>query len=182
MSEGKRHVARWTTGPPLVVGLVVLWLMLWRSVEPFTILTGVVAAVLVVRVFELPPVPHIGRFRPLAFVVLLGWFAGSVVAASVQVAGQALAALAPSRRPRSGVIAARLRTRDDLVLSLTGIVTSLIPGTVIVEVDRAESILYLHVLRGGTAEQLESARRNVLAAERRIVRAIGSPGEQEVVA
>jgi multicomponent Na+:H+ antiporter subunit E len=176
------NIARWTTGPPLVVGLVVLWLLLWRSIDPLTILTGIVTAVLVVRIFELPPVPHVGRFRPIAFVVLLGWLAGSVVAASVQVAGQALAAIDPARRPRSGVVAAQLRTRDDLVLSLTGIVTSLIPGTVIVEVDRAESILYLHVLRGGTAEQLEAARRGVLGAERRIVRAIGSPGEQEAVA
>jgi multicomponent Na+:H+ antiporter subunit E len=182
MSEGKRHIARWTTGPPLVVGLVVLWLLLWRSIDPLTILTGIVTAVLVVRIFELPPVPHVGRFRPIAFLALLGWFAFSVVTASVQVAGQALAALRPSGVPTSGVIAVHLRTRDDLVLSLTGMVTTLIPGTVIVDVDRAESILYLHVLRGGTPEQLAAARHEVLGAERRIVRAIGSPGEQEVVA
>jgi multicomponent Na+:H+ antiporter subunit E len=181
MSDRKR-TTRWTTGPPLVVGLVVLWLLLWRSVAPLTIVTGVVTALLVVRVFELPPVPHIGRFRPVAFVALLGWFLWSVVVASVQVAGQAFAALRPASRPRSGVIAAQLRTRDDLVLTLTGIITSLIPGTVIVEVDRTESVLYLHVLRGGTPQQLEAARRGVLDAERRLVRAIGSPGEQEVVA
>ncbi|WP_375388416.1 Na+/H+ antiporter subunit E [uncultured Amnibacterium sp.] len=182
MSGSRARTGRWRTGAPLVLGLVVLWLMLWRSVEPLTILTGLVTAVVVVRVFELPPVPHVGRFRPIAAVALLGWLLGSVVVASVQVAGQAFAAIAPSRRPRSGVIAAQLRTRDDLVLSLAGMITSLIPGTVIVEVDRAESILYLHVLRGGTPEQLEAARRSVLAAERRIVRAIGSPGEQGVVA
>ena len=186
MSDAKRprrttQTARWTTGPPLVVGLVVLWLMLWRSVEPLTILTGIATAFVVVRVFELPPVPHVGRFRPLAALALAGWFLVEVVVASVQVAGQAFAAIAPSRRPRSGVIAAQLRTRDDLVLSLTGIMTSLVPGTVIVEVDRAESILYLHVLRGGTPAQLDAARRSVLTTERRLVRAIGSPGEQEVV-
>ena len=39
MSERKR-TTRWTTGPPLVVGLVVLWLLLWRSVAPLTIVTG----------------------------------------------------------------------------------------------------------------------------------------------
>ncbi|GAA2754047.1 Na+/H+ antiporter subunit E [Amnibacterium kyonggiense] len=177
----RKRAGRWTTGPPLVIGLVVLWLLLWRSVAPLTILTGVVTALLVVRIFDLPPVPHVGRFRPLAALALLGWFLGQVVIASVQVAAQAVAALSPSRRPRSGVIAVQLRTRDDLVLTLTGIVTSLIPGTVIVEVDRAESVLYLHVLRGGTPERLEQARDSALIAERRLVRAIGSPGEQEVV-
>lgn len=177
----QRPVSRWTTGPPLVIGLVVLWLLLWRSVSPLTVLTGVVTALVVVRVFELPPVPHVGRFRPLAAVTLVLWFLGQVVVASVQVAGQAFAAIAPARRPRSGVVAAQLRTRDDLVLTLTGIVTSLIPGTVIVEVDRAGSVLYLHVLRGGTPERLAAARAAVLDAERRIVLAIGSPGEQAVV-
>lgn len=179
-SAGPR-TTRWTTGPPLVIGLVVLWLMLWRSVEPLTILTGVLTALVVVRGLHLPPVPHVGRFRPVAAVALLGWFLAEVVIASVQVAGQAFAAIAPAGRPRSGVIAAQLLTRDDLVLTLTGILTSLVPGTVIVEVDRAESVLYLHVLRGGTPERLDAARRSVLDTERRLVRAIGSPGEQEVV-
>jgi multicomponent Na+:H+ antiporter subunit E len=182
MTAGSRRATtRWTTGAPLVVGLVVLWLLLWRSVAPLTILTGVATAIAVVRIFELPPVPHIGRFRPVAAVVLAGWFLGQVVVASVQVAGRAFAALAPSGAPRSGVIAAQLLTRDDLVLSLTGILTSLIPGTVIVEVDREDSVLYLHVLDGGTPERLAAARAAVLDAERRIVRAIGSPGEREVV-
>ena len=177
----RRRTVRWTTGPPLVVVLVLLWLALWQSVAPLTVVTGVVAAVAVVRIFALPPVPHIGRFRPVAAVALLGWFLWAVGLASVQVAGQAFAALAPSGRPRSGIVAAQLRTRDDLVLSLTGIVTSLIPGTVIVEVDRGESVLYIHVLRGGTPERLAAAQAAVIDCERRIVRAIGSPGELEVV-
>ena len=176
----RRLTSRWTTGPPLVIGLVVLWLLLWRSIAPMTIVTGVVAAIAVVRIFELPPVPHIGRFRPLAAASIAVWFVAEVVAASIQVAGLAFAALVPGRRPESGIVAAQLRTRDDLLLSLTGIIVSLIPGTVIVEVDRAQSVLYLHVLRGGTPEQLDAARRAVLDTERRLVRAIGSPGEQAV--
>lgn len=177
----RQRTARWTTGPPLVIGLVVLWLLLWRSVSPLTIVTGIVTAVAVVRVFELPPVPHIGRFRPIAAITLVVWFLGQVVVASVQIAEQAFAALAPSRQPRSGVIAVQLRTRDDLVLSLTGIVTTLVPGTVVVEVDRAQSVLYLHVLRAGSAAHIAAARDAVLETERRLVRAIGSPGEQAVV-
>lgn len=181
MSARTRRVTnRWTTGPPLVVGLVVLWLLLWRSIEPLTIVTGVLTAVLVVRLFELPPVPHVGRFRPLAALTLLVWFAGQLAVASVQVAWQAFRALGPGHGPVSGIVAAQLRTRDDLLLSLTAITLALIPGTVIVEVDRAESVLYLHVLNGDGAERLDAVKRSVLETERRLVRAIGSPGEQEV--
>ncbi len=181
MSERSRRVTnRWTTGPPLVVGLVVLWMLLWRSVEPMTIVTGAVTAVLVVRLFELPPVPHVGRFRPVAALTLLMWFAAQVAIASVQVALQAFRALGPGHGPVSGIVAAQLRTRDDLLLSLTAIVLALIPGTVIVEVDRAESVLYLHVLNGEGPEKLDAVKRSVLETERRLVRAIGSPGEQEV--
>lgn len=179
MSEraARRATRRWTTGTPLIIVLVVLWLMLWRSVAPLTILTGIVTAVIVVRVFELPPVPHIGRFRPIAALSLAVWFLGQVVAASVEVAVLAFAALSASHRPASGVIAVQLRTRDDLLLTLTAIVDSLIPGSVTVEVDRTQSVLYVHVLRGGTPERLEAARATVLDIERRLVRAFGSPGE-----
>ena len=181
VSDSPRRVtSRWTTGPPLVIGLVVLWLLLWRSVEPLTIVTGVITALVVVRTFELPPVPHIGRFRPLAALSLLVWFCRQLVVASVQVAAQAFRAIGPGNGPVSGIVKAQLRTRDDLLLSLTAVVLALIPGTVIVEVDRAESVLYLHVLNGATPQSLDAARRSALETERRLVRAIGSPGEQEV--
>lgn len=176
----RRTTTRWTTGPPLVIGLVVLWLLLWRSLEPLTVVTGIVTAVVVVRLFELPPVPHVGRFRPLPALTLLVWFAGHLVLGSLQVAGQAFRALGPGRGPRSAVVAAQLRTRDDLLLSLTAIVLALIPGTVIVEVDRAESVLYLHVLDASSPGRLSAVRRVVDETERRLVRAIGSPGEQAV--
>lgn len=181
MSTRTRRVTnRWTTGPPLVVGLVVLWLLLWRSIEPLTIVTGILTAILVVRTFELPPVPHIGRFRPVAALTLLVWFVAQLAVASVQVAWQAFRSLGPGHGPVSGIVAAQLRTRDDLLLSLTAITLALIPGTVIVEVDRAESVLYLHVLNGESTDRLEAVKRSVLETERRLVRAIGSPGEQEV--
>ncbi len=160
---------------------MVLWLLLWRSVSPLTVVTGVVTALVVVRVFELPPVPHVGssgrspRSRSCS--------GSSARWSSPRSRSQARRSRRsrPTIGPRPGVVAAQLRTRDDLVLTLTGIVTSLIPGTVIVEVDRAESVLYLHVLRGGTPERLAAARAAVLDAERRVVLAIGSPGEQAVV-
>ncbi|MFD1722550.1 Na+/H+ antiporter subunit E [Amnibacterium endophyticum] len=180
MSDAPRRVTnRWTTGPPLVIGLVVLWLLLWRSIAPLTIVTGIITAVVVVRVFELPPVPHVGRFRPIAALSLLVWFAGQVAIASVQVAAQAFAALGPSRGPTSAIVRVQLRTRDDLLLSLTAVIMALIPGTVVVELDRADSVLYLHLLDGGTPEARERCRQEVIESERRLVRAIGSPGEQE---
>jgi multicomponent Na+:H+ antiporter subunit E len=113
--SARRRTTRWTTGPPLIVGRVVLWLLLWRSVEPLTVVTGVVVALVVVRVFRLPPVPHVGRFHPLAALSLAGWFAVQVVTASVEVAGQAFAALGPEYLFSDPEAITRLMRRPELV-------------------------------------------------------------------
>ena len=51
---------------------------------------------------------------------------------------------------------------------------SLVPGSLIVEADRQDDILYLHALGTETPEDVEQVRAGVLAVEERIVRAIGS--------
>ena len=72
-----------------------------------------------------------------------------------------------------------LRTRSDFVLTLTGVSTSIVPGAIVVDVDRVRSTLYLHVLNVRTTEQLDRFRLGVLAEERRIVMAIGSRQDVE---
>jgi multicomponent Na+:H+ antiporter subunit E len=51
---------------PLLVGLVVLWMFLWNQLTVLSFVTGVLVALLVTRVFFLPPVELSGRFN-------LGW-------------------------------------------------------------------------------------------------------------
>lgn len=163
---------------PLLVALIAFWMLLWGSITPLTILTGVVIAVLVTRTLYLPRVILAPRFNPVWFVVFLAVFFGQLVAASFQVAFQAVF----SRRiQRSAIVKVHLRTRSDFILTGTSIAISLVPGSVILEVDREHAILYVHVLGADSHEDVALAKANILATERRLLRALGARDEWEAV-
>lgn len=156
---------------PLVVWLVVLWVLLWDDLTILTVAGGVVVAAAVIRAFYLPAVELSGRFNIYWAVLFAVRFIADVVVASVQVAWQAVDF---RRLPRNSIIAVSLRTRSDIVLTLTAQAISLVPGSFVVEVNREETVLYLHVLGTNTIEEVESFRQGVLQLEQRLVRALGS--------
>ena len=78
-----------------------------------------------------------------ALLVFAGRFVVELVSASLHVAR---IAVQPGYRPRGAIIAVRLRVSTDLNLALTAEAVSLVPGTLILEVDRDSGTLYLHVL------------------------------------
>ena len=163
---------------PLLVVLVVLWMLLWGSLTPLTIVSGVVVAFVVTRVFYLPAVELSGRFNILWFAVFLARFVGALVFASFQVAFQAFA---PRGVRSNAVIGVQLATRSDFIMTITAISLSLIPGSIVVEADRERGILYLHTLGVETPEEVESARTKALHTEARLVRAVGSRDDLERV-
>src|SRR5690606_20909705 len=119
---------------------VALWVILWGTLSWLSVISGVIVAFFVTRVFYLPPVDLSGRFNPWYTVVYLAHFLTDVVVASFQVAYQAVTPTVP----RSSIVAIQLRTRSDLIMTLVAITMSLIPGSLVVDVDRERSILYLH--------------------------------------
>lgn len=174
----ERHrpiIADW----PLLVGLVVLWLCLWSSISPLTILTGVITAVVVVRVFELPHVVLSGRVNLAWSALVIGLFLAEVVAASVQVAWRAVRSLPPGTAPVSSIVAVPLRVHGDLLLTLTAVVVSLIPGSIVVDADGGT--LTLHVLGATSAADADRAIASVHAWERRLAMAIGDPADMAAV-
>jgi multicomponent Na+:H+ antiporter subunit E len=166
----------WRYEVPLVLGLVVLWAMLWGSWTPLTLLTGLVLAVLVTLLLPLPPIPLSARFDPVRFVVLLAVFCGQVVVASFQVAWVAV-----RRRgaPRSSMVLVPLRTRSDMTFTLSVIAISLVPGSYVVEVDLARRRILLHVLDTPDEAAADAARTSALALEARVIRALGSAADLE---
>ena len=170
MSELTRWQAVWRQAP-LLVGLVVLWVFLWDHVDVLTITTGVVLAVAVTRALYLPPVLLSGRFDPWRALLLGLRMMFDVVRASIQVAFNAVW---PGWQPTNAIIAVQLLTRSDLVTTLTAEAISVVPGTVVVDIDRERGLLYLHALGTRTAEDLDRVRRQVLGTEERIVLAIGT--------
>ena len=159
---------------PLIVLIVLLWMLLWGTFSLFSFVTGVVVAFAVTRVFYLPPVELSGRFNPFWFAVFLGRFAFDLVVVAFQVAFQAIG---PRGIRRNSVIAVDLVTRSDFIMTLTAVAISLIPGSIVVEVDRRQSILYLHALNVGDDSAVTQTRLKVLSVERSLVRALGSAAD-----
>jgi multicomponent Na+:H+ antiporter subunit E len=83
-------------------------------------------------------------------------------------------ALNPRWDPHPSIVAVQLRTNSDLILTLTSIAVSLVPGTLVVDVDREHSILYLHSLSTRSRDDIPKVREHTLAYERRIAVALGT--------
>ncbi|MFZ7088678.1 Na+/H+ antiporter subunit E [Curtobacterium sp. RRHDQ10] len=176
---GRRRPAfSWRYEVPLVLGLVVLWAMLWGSWTPLTLLTGVVLAVLVTQLLPLPPIPLSSRLDPFRLVVLLAVFVVQVVVASFQVSW-----IAVRRRgaPRSSMVLVPLRTHSDMTFTISVLAISLVPGSYVVEVDLARRRILLHVLDTPDEAAVTAARRSALALEARVIRALGSTEDLEAI-
>ena len=159
---------------PLLVWLVVVWGALWQNFSPGNLLFGALIAVVVARLFYLPPVELGGRFNVLRAAAFALGFLARVAAASFQVL---YLAVVQGRNVISAVVAVPLRSHSDLLVTATGHVTALIPGSLVVEVDRSTSTLYIHGINVRTAEDAAQLRRNVRATEAGLIRIMGSPAE-----
>ncbi|MFA4928096.1 MAG: Na+/H+ antiporter subunit E [Patulibacter sp.] len=161
--------------PATAVWLVGVWLLLWGRVTPGLIASGVVIAGLAMSLFPMPALEIRGRPRPLFVIAFFARFVYDVVVASVHVAWMAVR---PGPEPPCAVIGVDLHTKSDLMLTLVGEVLSLVPGSLVVEVDRASTILYLHVIGVEGPEDVERERSRAAAVEARMIRAFGSPGDR----
>ncbi len=176
MSRTKARLAAFVNQAPLFLGLVLLWMLLWGSFSWLNLVTGTVLAAIVSVGFYLPAVDLGLRLNPWYALLYLTRLAFDIARGSLQVAGMALS---PWYRPSNAIVAVHLRTRSDFILTVTGVSTSIVPGAIVVDVDRVRSTLYLHVLNLKRPEQVEEFRAGVLAEERRIVMAFGSRQDVE---
>jgi multicomponent Na+:H+ antiporter subunit E len=163
---------------PLLVWLVIVWGALWQDFSPGNLLFGTLLAVAVARLFYLPPVELSGRFNILYAVPFALVFLAKVVVASSQIL---YLAAARGRHVKNAVVAVTLRSHQDLLVTATGHVISLIPGSLVVEVDRSTSTLYLHALNISSAEDVENLRREVRSIEAGLIRIMGTREELDAV-
>ncbi|MFD5600476.1 Na+/H+ antiporter subunit E [Leucobacter sp. NPDC058333] len=163
---------------PLLIGLIVLWMMLWHEVSLLSALSGLIVAVFVMRLFYLPPVELAGRFNFWWALKYLAYFLWHLARASW---GVAWLAVRPGPPPKTSIIAVKLATRSDFIMTMVGLTNSLIPGSLVAEIDRFESTLYLHVLNTPTQRELTKMRREVRTIERLLVHAVGSKQELQAM-
>ncbi|MGO1544134.1 MAG: Na+/H+ antiporter subunit E [Gulosibacter sp.] len=156
---------------PLLFFLIALWLILWGQFDVISIGTGIIFSLLVVRFFYLPPVVLSGRIHLGWTIVLIFRVLWWIVGASFQIAWLAVR---PQKVPVSSIIAVRLRTHSDWLITVAAEINMLVPGSVVVEVDRLRGILYLHVMDADTSEKVAAGRADSYKIEEAIALAIGS--------
>jgi multicomponent Na+:H+ antiporter subunit E len=146
--------------------LVLVWILLWGTFSVANILSGLVIALLVTLLLPLPAVPVEGRVHPLSLlrlIVMVGYY---LVLSSVQVA---FLAVKPGPPPLSAVLRARLAVKSDLVLALAVNIFNLIPGSIVLEIDQARRMLYMHVIDVGNDRAVDRFYRQVTEVERLLV-------------
>ncbi|HEU4668730.1 MAG TPA: Na+/H+ antiporter subunit E [Arthrobacter sp.] len=163
---------------PLLVWLVIVWGALWQDFSAGNLLFGALLAVAVARLFYLPPVELSGRFNILYAIPFALVFLAKVVAASAQLL---YLAIAKGPKVTNAVVAVPLRSRQDLMVTATGHVISLIPGSLVVEVDRSTSTLYLHALNISSPQEVENLKNEVRSIEAGLIRIMGTREELETV-
>lgn len=159
--------------PTMAMGAL-LWVLLWGDLSWANVLSGLALGALVAVAFPLPPFGTAATVRPLAVLRLAGRFVSDLVLASFQVAWSAVT---PGPTPEGGLVSVRLRTRFDLFVSTTAGLSSMVPGTLVIDHDPPSGTLTLHVLDLDASGGAEAVRRSTLDLEARVLRAFASHDE-----
>ena len=177
MTDPRRKPSRFRFQWRQSLVLAIVWVVLVGQVNLVSVLGGLLLAWLVTVVFPLPPVSYAGRLHPWGFAKLT-----LAVLVDLAVASATLARFAFGRRmPRTGIVRVRLRSDSDLYQMLVSMLVSIVPGTIVLDARRSNRMLYLHVFDTPEGHHIESAAEDALGIERRVVGALGSRAEQEVV-
>jgi multicomponent Na+:H+ antiporter subunit E len=159
---------------PLLVWLVLVWNLLWGTWSWANLLSGIAVALGVTLLLPLPPVVGGTRVRPLSTLRFLGHFVADLIRSGAIVAWQTVR---PRGIARSAIITVQLRTDSDLLLTILTESLTLVPGSMVIDLDRERRTIALHILHVDGEADVERQRAAVLAEEERVVRAFGSPDE-----
>lgn len=165
--------------------LVAVWVLLWGGVTLANVVGGILVAGLLLVLVPRPSLAeaddeHADRLqiRPVAVASLAGWFAWKLVTANVKVAIEALRPAGRSRI-RTAIVAVELPGCPPGIVTLVANIITLTPGTLTMEVEAGEPVLYVHELTYTTREAVRS---DVYEVEGRVVRAFGSANARRAAA
>jgi multicomponent Na+:H+ antiporter subunit E len=159
---------------PLVAWLVLVWMLLWGTWSWANLLSGLLVALTVLILLPLPHVIDGTRVRPVPLLVFLGHFVVDLFTSGAEVAWQALR---PGGVHRTAIVQVQLRADSDLLLTLVAEATSLVPGSLVLDLDREHRMITLHLLPVRDLADVERKKAHVLVVERRLVRAFGSAAD-----
>ncbi|NKY52625.1 Na+/H+ antiporter subunit E [Nocardia vermiculata] len=136
----------------VLIWLAIVYTALWGNISIANLLAGLVIGALIMALLPLPRVPVRGGLHLLPLLELILVSAYYAIESSLQIAWFSVRR---SGAPISGVLRVRLAIESDLVLVLCADVLNLIPGTMVLELDRASGEAWVHVLDVGSEEAVE---------------------------
>ncbi|WP_100500888.1 Na+/H+ antiporter subunit E [Geodermatophilus chilensis] len=159
---------------PLIVWLVLVWMLLWGTWSWANLLSGLLVALAVLTLLPLPHVVGGARVRPVPLLAFLGHFVVDLFVSGAQVAWQTVR---PRPVTRSAIVRVQLRADSDLLLTMVAEALSLVPGSLVLDLDREEKLITLHLLQVRDLAAVAEEKASVLRTEDRLVRAFGSPAD-----
>ena len=172
--SASRRRLRWRLQWRAILALTVIWVILWGNYSLVDVLTGLVVGWLVTVTFPLPPIRYHGRLRPVGLLVLAFTTTRDLAVASWRLT---LSAFAPRIDFHPAVIRVRLRANQDLYQVETAELTSIAPGSIVIDARRSTRVLYLHLVDVSGPDGVEESRHHALEVERRVLEAVGSDAE-----
>jgi multicomponent Na+:H+ antiporter subunit E len=167
-----------STSPIAVVWLLGVWLLLWGSVSPLAIVSGLLVAFGLLWATPQPSVEIGLRFRPFAALSLLLLVSLDLIVSSCRVAWQ----IVTPRLPPSAVYEVPLRVRGGLMITMVAVAVTAIPGSTVIDARPGEGVLEIHVFDASSPDAERNVQRDVRLLERRITAAFGSSAERRRVA
>ncbi|MFI5780975.1 Na+/H+ antiporter subunit E [Nocardia sp. NPDC051570] len=158
----------------VLLWLAIVYTALWGEVTVANVLAGLAIGALVMLALPLPRVPIHGRVHPLSLLELTAVSGYYALESSLQIAWFAVR---PAGAPVSGVLRVRLEIRSDLVLVLCADLLNLIPGTMVLELDRQSHTVWVHVLDVGSEAAVDKFYRTTRRLEQLLIRSFERPGE-----
>ncbi|MCP2277428.1 multicomponent Na+:H+ antiporter subunit E [Nocardia amikacinitolerans] len=161
----------------VLLWLAAVYMVLWGDLSIGNLLAGSVIGALIMVALPLPRIPVSGRLNLVALAEVMWVSSYYALQSSLQIAWFAVR-LAPP--PVSGVLRVNLSTKSDLVLVLTTDLLNLIPGTMVLEIDRNRCLVYVHVLDVGSEAAVARFYQQTRRLERLLISALERPVPKSV--
>ncbi|OFL71466.1 sodium:proton antiporter [Corynebacterium sp. HMSC063G05] len=146
---------------------VIIWVMLWGEVTFANVLSGILVATLLNLAMPIPPNSALDiNFGGM--VRLFGSWTIDFVKASISVAWLAIRRDDP---PPTAIIKVPMRTNDDISLTTAMALINLQPGGIIVDIDKREKTLTMHILDASSTSKVAEQINQLTRIERRVIRA-----------
>ncbi|WP_462417311.1 Na+/H+ antiporter subunit E [Kytococcus sp. Marseille-QA3725] len=156
--------------------LVLLWVIAWGSYSPMILFGGLALGLLVTLASPLPRLRLNATLRPWALVVLVAVFLKDLVKAVWDVS---LLVLLPGRSTDAAVVVVRFAADEELFQTITSEMITLVPGTMVIDLDEQTRVAHVHCLGVRDAADAETVRQECLEQERRVLAAFDADYRRE---